>query len=604
MRVQISFVLGGLLLFGCGSPTPPPSDGGGLPDSAVPSCTDGIQNQDESDVDCGGTCGSTCATGEMCFNGSDCAAGTCESQVCVMPATCDDGILNGTEVDVDCGGGTCPSCAPGQDCLAATDCDSGVCQGDSTCAEAACDDTIANGDESDVDCGGATCSPCVDGQTCGVDGDCASNLCEAGTCSATCDDMIQNADETDVDCGGATCATCRVGGMCVAGSDCYSTVCDTGACTEALCDDTILNGDETDIDCGGSCTPCPDDAACVLPADCESGVCTAGICIAPACDDGVLNGGEADVDCAGPCPTLCADGATCTAGGDCESGVCDAAGLCAAPACDDGALNGGETDVDCGGATTCPRCPDRALCSAASDCSAGVCTIPPGRCGTFAGCHWGLISQEAQFTDMTIQSLFSVNGHTFTVHSTNGSGGVHSSDSALLGRYTHIVFHQHDRVLSSAESSALTAWVNAGGRLIVTGYDSLGSPTDSVLATLLRCAAPGDGPFSGTLSVVDATHGIARGPAQTFSSGEMLMAASTDHDRCTPTGGARRVVEVAGSSKLQITEAIGVGRGMVVYWNGNGGGSGPLVDWTGAGGTQPALQNLFVNTLDHLCSAP
>lgn len=47
-------------------------------------CTDGIQNGDETGIDCGG---------------SECA---------VCP-TCDDGILNGTETDIDCGG-DCPTC--------------------------------------------------------------------------------------------------------------------------------------------------------------------------------------------------------------------------------------------------------------------------------------------------------------------------------------------------------------------------------------------------------------------------------------------------------------------------------------------------------------
>ena len=51
-------------------------------------CTDGIQNGDETGVDCGG---------------SECAA-------C---ATCDDGIQNGDETGVDCGGSACPACPEG-----------------------------------------------------------------------------------------------------------------------------------------------------------------------------------------------------------------------------------------------------------------------------------------------------------------------------------------------------------------------------------------------------------------------------------------------------------------------------------------------------------
>ncbi len=77
--------------------------------SAPETCTDGIQNQDETGVDCGGVC-------TPCF-------------------TCNDGIQNGDETDIDCGGSDCPACPT-------------------------CDDGIQNGDETGVDCGGS-CDPCV-----------------------------------------------------------------------------------------------------------------------------------------------------------------------------------------------------------------------------------------------------------------------------------------------------------------------------------------------------------------------------------------------------------------------------------------------------------
>ena len=48
------------------------------------SCDDGVKNQDETDVDCGGVC-------DAC-------------------PTCSDGILNQDEIDVDCGG-ICPACS-------------------------------------------------------------------------------------------------------------------------------------------------------------------------------------------------------------------------------------------------------------------------------------------------------------------------------------------------------------------------------------------------------------------------------------------------------------------------------------------------------------
>ncbi len=78
-----------------------------------PTCTDGVQNGNETGVDCGGP---------------DCPA---------CP-TCTDGILNGNETDVDCGGPDCPACPT-------------------------CSDGIQNGDETGVDCGGSSCPPCGGG---------------------------------------------------------------------------------------------------------------------------------------------------------------------------------------------------------------------------------------------------------------------------------------------------------------------------------------------------------------------------------------------------------------------------------------------------------
>ncbi len=82
----------------------------------TPSCTDGIQNGNETGVDCGG----------------DCAP-------CEFGPTCSDGIQNGNETGIDCGG----------------DCD--PCE-----AEPTCSDGIQNGNEIGIDCGG-DCAPCDNG---------------------------------------------------------------------------------------------------------------------------------------------------------------------------------------------------------------------------------------------------------------------------------------------------------------------------------------------------------------------------------------------------------------------------------------------------------
>lgn len=58
----------------------------GGPCNACPTCDDGIQNQGETAIDCGGPCGTVCPT-------------------------CDDGIRNQEETGVDCGGPTCVPCS-------------------------------------------------------------------------------------------------------------------------------------------------------------------------------------------------------------------------------------------------------------------------------------------------------------------------------------------------------------------------------------------------------------------------------------------------------------------------------------------------------------
>ncbi|MBU0979926.1 MAG: PGF-pre-PGF domain-containing protein, partial [Nanoarchaeota archaeon] len=80
-----------------------------------PSCYDGLQNGNETGIDCGGPCD------------------PCSGDI----PTCYDSLKNGDETGVDCGG-SCPAC-----------------EGDLT----TCEDGLKNGDETGVDCGGS-CQPC------------------------------------------------------------------------------------------------------------------------------------------------------------------------------------------------------------------------------------------------------------------------------------------------------------------------------------------------------------------------------------------------------------------------------------------------------------
>ncbi|MCB9592749.1 MAG: hypothetical protein H6719_08450 [Sandaracinaceae bacterium] len=359
--------------------------------SAMADCSNGTMDGDETDVDCGGSCDG-CADGRMCATGSDCSSGSCDASTSTCAAaTCTDGARNGAETDVDCGGGTCPTCADGAGCATGSDCTGGSCDASSmTCAAVSCTDGARNGDETDVDCGGATCGACADGAGCAAETDCTSGVCDAAssTCSAaTCTDGVTNSAETDTDCGGGTCPTCAAGDDCGASSDCASGVCDgtTSTCSSPTCSDGVMNGAETGVDCGGgTCGGCADGGPCAAGADCASGVCdgTTSTCAAPTCTDMVMNGAETDADCGGgTCPT-CADGDMCAAGTDCTGGICDAtSSTCTSPSCTDGILNGAETGTDCGGGA-CPGCADGGPCGADGDCASGSCDTTSMTCAT------------------------------------------------------------------------------------------------------------------------------------------------------------------------------------------------------------------------------
>src|SRR5580704_2994827 len=81
-------------LTSCGSSSTP---------KKAPTCTDGIKNGMETDVDCGGPTCAPCAAGKACTVAVDCSTGACISDVCRVP-TCTDGTKDGNETDVYCGG--------------------------------------------------------------------------------------------------------------------------------------------------------------------------------------------------------------------------------------------------------------------------------------------------------------------------------------------------------------------------------------------------------------------------------------------------------------------------------------------------------------------
>jgi hypothetical protein len=105
---------------------------------AGPTCSDGIQNGNETGIDCGGPDCDACPTcNDGVQNGNETGV-DCGGPDCDACPTCNDGIQNGNETGVDCGGPDCDACPT-------------------------CNDGIQNGNETGIDCGGPDCDACDTG---------------------------------------------------------------------------------------------------------------------------------------------------------------------------------------------------------------------------------------------------------------------------------------------------------------------------------------------------------------------------------------------------------------------------------------------------------
>lgn len=264
------------------------TSGPGLP--SEPSCEDGAQNQDETDVDCGGATCDVCGLGEVCKAPSDCATDSCIMGVCTDPS-CSDGAQNGGETDVDCGGG-CGPCDDNEGCEGPADCASGVCANE-VCTPPSCGDGVQNGNETGLDCGGG-CLGCGEGVVCGADGDCLSGYCSEGTCAPKeCDDDA-GCDQFDSACTQGVCnaakkceaqnanegGACDDGNKCMTGEKCTAGVCGGAAakdcsgmsslCALGVCD---TESGECKAQPANEGNPCNDGKACTVAEVCSAGAC-------------------------------------------------------------------------------------------------------------------------------------------------------------------------------------------------------------------------------------------------------------------------------------------------------------------------------------------
>jgi hypothetical protein len=166
----------------------------------VPDCDDDAQNQDETDVDCGGGICGGCDLGGACLADADCTSGWCEGGVCSEPgclvdADCDAFDQDCVEATCDVISKTCDqvpiaegeACDDGDLCTTGEACDKGGCLGgkvvdcsglDSSCGLGVCDpDTGSCAGQAFPNTEGDACD---DGFACTPDDTCEAGLCGAG----------------------------------------------------------------------------------------------------------------------------------------------------------------------------------------------------------------------------------------------------------------------------------------------------------------------------------------------------------------------------------------------------------------------------------------
>jgi hypothetical protein len=335
----------------CGGTTPP-----------IPTCNDGIQNGDETGVDCGGSSCAPCQTGcsdnevivtitfdqypeetswaivtdggttvaSESYTTSNAIGSTVTETLC-LPNDCYTFTINDTYGDGIC-------CTYGSGSYTVTGSDGEIKSGGSfTSSEATdfclgttpppaptCTDGIQNGDETGIDCGGSTCAPC--------------------TVDPTCTDGIQNGDETGVDCGGSSCAPCSSG-------------CSDNEVTLAITFDNYPEETSWSLVTDGGTTVA---SGSYSTANADGSTVTETVCLPNDCYTFTINDAYGD----GICCTYGSGSYTLTGpSGNIASGGSftsfEATDFCfgntpPAPTCTDGIQNGDETGIDCGGSTCAP----------------------------------------------------------------------------------------------------------------------------------------------------------------------------------------------------------------------------------------------------------
>lgn len=211
---------------------------------------------------------------------------------------------------------------------------------------------------------------------------------------------------------------------------------------------------------------------------------------------------------------------------------------------------------------------------------------------------------------------------TAIVNNEYANGHVHLLDASFLGQFDFVVYGERGdglgALMSQNVADSLEQYIQSGGDLLVTGFDTLGSPFDPILAALVRSSTAGDNAsFDATWETAGIDHPILNGPFGDFR-GETFEGSGLDDDNLTADNlsagsDAIALATTPGDVPSEATDRliianVGSDGGSVGYWNGglstvaeqNFGFVNAQPDFSFGG--QP--QNIFLNYAAYAVDAP
>ncbi len=283
------------------------------------SCTDNARNGDETDTDCGGSCG-RCGVGKACTLNADCASGACNaSHICVECATAANCPGQDTECSVRaCLNGACVVALVASGTVLQTqtagDCHSRRCDGQGQVTQVNDDTDLPNDGNPctrDVCASGAPSNPPASSTTtCGT-----NQLCDG---LGHCVGCLTGADcpGTDNECRTRVCNQ-NLCGFTNRGAGTPTASQTTGDCKLSTCDgngNVVVANLDTDLPNNGN--------------PCNVGQCAAGTPSFAPLANGTSCGGANICDGANHC-VQCVTAASCPGQDtDCQMRTCDANGAC------------------------------------------------------------------------------------------------------------------------------------------------------------------------------------------------------------------------------------------------------------------------------------